>query len=198
MIPQVAVRHLEDHRDRQDAERLALGAAWKDHGLVFASSLGTPLEPRNVNRRWDELRDRAGLGWLRLHDLRHGCATFMQMDRVAPAASFSGIRECGSAAPQHTGLPEARRSSQVAGLIDLRCHHPVASEATMTHPVRLHWDDGMMHQEHDQEHQRGGMRLGPFSMLGYSAGLEQCSLPVSRRACRRGRSWMSSGTRRSE
>jgi integrase len=44
---------------------------------VFASSVGTPIEPRNVNRRWDELRERAGLDWLRLHDLRHGCATFM-------------------------------------------------------------------------------------------------------------------------
>jgi hypothetical protein len=44
---------------------------------VFASSIGTPIEPWNVNRRWDELRLRAGLGWLRLHDLRHGCATFM-------------------------------------------------------------------------------------------------------------------------
>jgi integrase len=45
--------------------------------LVFASSVGTPIEPRNVNRRWDELRVKAGLDWLRLHDLRHGCASFL-------------------------------------------------------------------------------------------------------------------------
>jgi integrase len=45
---------------------------------VFASSIGTPIGPRNVNRRWDELRQRAGLEELRLHDLRHGCATFAQ------------------------------------------------------------------------------------------------------------------------
>jgi hypothetical protein len=45
--------------------------------LVFASSIGTPVEPRNVNRRWDELRRRAGLNWLRLHDLRHGCARLL-------------------------------------------------------------------------------------------------------------------------
>ncbi len=77
IVPKMAVRQLNSHRARQEAERLSLGAAWRDHGLVFASSVGTPLEPRNVNRRWDELRDRAGLHWLRLHDLRHGCATFM-------------------------------------------------------------------------------------------------------------------------
>jgi integrase len=44
---------------------------------VFASSIGTPVEPRNVNRRCDELRRRPGLDWLRLHDLRHGCATLL-------------------------------------------------------------------------------------------------------------------------
>ena len=64
-------------RSGRQAERQALGEAWRDHGLVFASSIGTPVEPRNVNRRWDELRRRAGLDWLRLHDLRHGCATLL-------------------------------------------------------------------------------------------------------------------------
>ena len=77
MLPRLAVRHLQEHKKRQDAERQALGEAWRDHGLVFASSIGTPVEPRNVNRRWDELRRRAGLDWLRLHDLRHGCATLL-------------------------------------------------------------------------------------------------------------------------
>ena len=71
VLPRVAVRHLEEHKKRQDAERFALGDAWREHGLVFASSIGTPIEPRNVNRRWDELRRRAGLDGLRLHDLRH-------------------------------------------------------------------------------------------------------------------------------
>ena len=77
VLPRLAVRHLQEHKKRQDAERQALGEAWREHGLVFASSIGTPVEPRNVNRRWDELRRRAGLDWLRLHDLRHGCATLL-------------------------------------------------------------------------------------------------------------------------
>ena len=63
--PRSAVRHLQEHKKRQDTKRQALGEAWRDHGLVFASSIGTPVEPRNVNRRWDELRRRAGLDWLR-------------------------------------------------------------------------------------------------------------------------------------
>jgi integrase len=54
--------------------------------LVFASTIGTPIEPRNVNRRWDELRRKAGLEWLRLHDLRHGCATFLLAQGVPARA----------------------------------------------------------------------------------------------------------------
>jgi integrase len=84
--PKAPPWYLEEHKDRQDAERLELGDAWREHGLVFASSVGTPIEPQNVNRRWDELRSRAGLDWLRLHDLRHGCATFLLAQGVPARA----------------------------------------------------------------------------------------------------------------
>jgi integrase len=90
VLPYFAVRHLEEHKKRQDAERLALGDTWREHGLVFASSVGTPIEPRNVNRRWDELRQRAGLDGLRLHDLRHGCATFLFAQGV-PARAIMDV-----------------------------------------------------------------------------------------------------------
>ena len=44
---------------------------------MFASTIGTPMEPRNVNRRFAQIRSTAGLDWLRLHDLRHAFATFL-------------------------------------------------------------------------------------------------------------------------
>lgn len=62
---------------RQAEDRLLVGPAWEDHGLVFASHVGTPLEPRNVNRRFSTARAAAGLEWVRLHDLRHAFATFL-------------------------------------------------------------------------------------------------------------------------
>ena len=46
-------------------------------GRFLASSIGTPIEPRNVNRHWDDLRVKAGLDWLRPHacgtDVRRSC-----------------------------------------------------------------------------------------------------------------------------
>ena len=86
VLSKLAVRYLQEHKKRQDAERAARGDAWREHGLVFASTVGTPIEPGNVNRRWDELRSRAGLDRLRLHDLRHGCATFLLAQGVPARA----------------------------------------------------------------------------------------------------------------
>jgi integrase len=77
-VPRTAVAALMEHRHRQAEERDAAGWVWQDFGLVFPSSIGTPLEPRNLNRWFDELRRRADLPWLRLHDLRHAFATFMR------------------------------------------------------------------------------------------------------------------------
>lgn len=76
-LSKLATGALSRQKVRQAKERLAAGKDWHDHGLVFASTIGTPMEPRNVNRRFDELRSRAGLPWLRLHDLRHAFATFL-------------------------------------------------------------------------------------------------------------------------
>jgi integrase len=46
-------------------------------GLVFTTKNGTPLEPRNVNRAFETLCRRAGVRIIRLHDLRHSCATLL-------------------------------------------------------------------------------------------------------------------------
>src|ERR1700730_11611939 len=108
----LAVRKLRDHKTRHNGERLKLGPAWQEHCLVLAASVGTPMEPRNVNRRWDELRTRAGLNWLRLHDLRHGCATFMLAAGV-PARTIMellGHSEIGVTMNTYTHvLPELRQ-----------------------------------------------------------------------------------------
>jgi len=78
------MQRLKTHRARQAADRLRAGRRWHDLDLVFASTIGTPIEPRNVDRAWHTQRDRAGLPWLRLHDLRHACATFLLASGASP------------------------------------------------------------------------------------------------------------------
>ena len=72
-LPQKAVDALWSQRKRQlEEQQLRAGAKWQDHGLVFASSKGTPMDAQNiVNRYFKPLLRRAGLPDIRWHDLRH-------------------------------------------------------------------------------------------------------------------------------
>ena len=76
-LPQFAVTAFSQQKVRQANDRRLVGRAWEDGGLVFTTEIGTPLEPRNVNRRFYAARSAAGLEWVRLHDLRHAFATFL-------------------------------------------------------------------------------------------------------------------------
>lgn len=60
------------------------GGRWHDRGFVFTSGKGTPLEPRNVTRQFKELLAAAKLPNIRLHDLRHSCATLLLAQGVNP------------------------------------------------------------------------------------------------------------------
>jgi integrase len=76
-LPAGLVDVLRGHRALQRTERAAAGDRWQDHGLLFTTKIGTPIEPRNINRHFDQLCERAGVRRLRVHDLRHSCATLL-------------------------------------------------------------------------------------------------------------------------
>lgn len=78
------VRLLNAHRKRQLEARLLAGSAWHDMGLVFASALGTPLEPGTIRRTWKRVLGRANVGHVRWHDLRHAHATLLLASGVHP------------------------------------------------------------------------------------------------------------------
>ncbi len=76
-LPRTTVETLRAHLTSQAEERLAAAEAWHERGLVFTTEIGTPLEPRNVLRRFDQLAQRAGLTGVHLHTLRHSAASFL-------------------------------------------------------------------------------------------------------------------------
>jgi integrase len=82
-LPHAAVQALKEHRKRQAEDRLAAGALWHDHGLVFASAIGTPLDAANVRREFRKITEAAGLGTgLAPRDLRHTFVSLMSADGV--------------------------------------------------------------------------------------------------------------------
>lgn len=75
---------LLDHQERQRRERERVAEIWQDHGLVFPSEVGTPMEPRNLNRHFAALREKAGCPDVRLHDLRHTVVSLLMGLGVPP------------------------------------------------------------------------------------------------------------------
>lgn len=67
---------------RQLEDRLRAGARWQENGLVFCSTVGTPMSPRNLLRDFKELLRTANLPDIRFHDLRHSCASLLAANGV--------------------------------------------------------------------------------------------------------------------
>ncbi len=82
-LPGVCIRALKTHRARQQREQ-ADAAVWADSGLVFTSTVGTPIEPDNLRRSWHTLREKIGHPETRFHDLRHSCVTLLLDIGVPP------------------------------------------------------------------------------------------------------------------
>jgi integrase len=71
-LPRRCAEALREQRVRQAEDRLAAGPLRQDHGLVFASTVGTPLDDHNVRRQFRVITEAAGLGRSRVpRELRH-------------------------------------------------------------------------------------------------------------------------------
>ena len=68
---------LQRQYHQQQLARAVAGSRWKDNDLIFTSSIGTPLNQRNVSREFHEILKAAGLPSIRFHDLRHTAASLM-------------------------------------------------------------------------------------------------------------------------
>ena len=61
-LPTAAMRTLQAHKQRQAQERADAGPLWKEQGLVFTTSVGTPLESHNLRRDFRKVARAAGIG----------------------------------------------------------------------------------------------------------------------------------------
>jgi len=97
-LPQMAVDALLAHKERQAEERLAAGAQWSDHDLVFSARTGAPLDAANVRREFRAICKAAGIGarWTP-RELRHSFVSLMSssgvpVEEIARLAGHSSSR----------------------------------------------------------------------------------------------------------
>jgi len=65
--------------------RFAAGTKWVESDLVFTSSIATALNERNVRREFEAILTKANLPPMRIHDLRHTCASLCWRKGSIPA-----------------------------------------------------------------------------------------------------------------
>lgn len=75
---------LKEHRRAQLEDRLALGEAYTDQGLVLCRPDGLPIHPDALTKAFIKAVKSSGLPRIRLHDLRHTHATLALQANINP------------------------------------------------------------------------------------------------------------------
>ena len=77
VLPEETISILREQRARQQKMKELAGSEWVDQDFVFTTPYGTPLDARNVFRRFKKALSDLGLPSIRFHDLRHTAGTLM-------------------------------------------------------------------------------------------------------------------------
>ncbi len=92
-LPARCTDALRQHQNTQARERAAAGERWQEHGLVFASSMGTPMDPSHVRRDFrNAIKDAAGIDpkdWTP-RELRHSFVSLLS-DNGVPLEEISRL-----------------------------------------------------------------------------------------------------------
>ncbi|WP_086770574.1 tyrosine-type recombinase/integrase [Streptomyces bobili] len=70
----------------------AAGELWSNSDFIFTTRYGTPIEPRNFNRRFVDRSTRARVRQIRLHDTRHTCGSLLAALDVHPRVAMQILR----------------------------------------------------------------------------------------------------------
>ncbi|MCK9899095.1 hypothetical protein CC117_02660 [Parafrankia colletiae] len=128
----MVVTVLREHRRRQEKAREEADE-WADPGLVFTTATGNRIDPRNVNRWWDKVCERAEIPRTRVHDLRHTAASLLfsaGVDLNEIRALLRHTRLATTADIYVDILDEVRRST-ARSMDDIltRLHRPSATDS---------------------------------------------------------------------
>lgn len=88
LMPKKIFELLSLYKEEQETNKQLLKDNWKDSPYVFKSSLGGFMNPEWLSRNWKRFLDKYQIRKLRLHDLRHTCATYL-ISKGIPIATVS-------------------------------------------------------------------------------------------------------------
>lgn len=84
-LPSFVAAALAQRLDEQRSERLEAGRQWRNElGLVFTNRVGAPLDDSRIRQRFREHLAGHDFDQMRIHDLRHLCASLLLAEGVQP------------------------------------------------------------------------------------------------------------------
>jgi site-specific recombinase XerD len=101
-----------------EEDRSLAGALSQDHGLVFASAIGTPLDRHNVRREFRKITQTAGLGtdWVP-REMRHTFVSLLSSNGTALEDIADQVGHRGTTTTETVYrkviVPELRRGAEV-------------------------------------------------------------------------------------
>lgn len=143
-------RALNGHRRRQNEERLKLGEDYQNNQLVFATTLGTPLQIRNLTLRHFRLILKAAKLNTRMHlyCLRHSYATLSLLAGIDPKVvsgslghtrvSFTQDYLSTSASSHESGCCREGRSGVIQLSLIWRCLVLIARSTVLCNELDTH------------------------------------------------------------
>lgn len=91
-FPAIAATALRLRLERRERDKHAAGEAWQEFGLMFTTTYGTPIDPRNFNRSWDARIVKAGVPKITVHDGRRTCGSLLADLDVHPRVAMAILR----------------------------------------------------------------------------------------------------------
>jgi integrase len=76
-LPKECFELLQNYKILQEERKQILGSLWKDNQHVFRMVTGECMKPDWLSHNWNKFIDKNNLRHIRLHDLRHTCATYL-------------------------------------------------------------------------------------------------------------------------
>lgn len=113
-LPDVCIEALRRRREAQTVAARLAGEVWHDSGLVFTTSLGTPVDPRNFHRYFKERSAAAGVPEIPVHSTRRTCASLLVEFDVHPRVTMQILRHSQIAVTMNIYAQVAPASTRAA------------------------------------------------------------------------------------
>ena len=87
-LPDVCFSLLKELKSKQEIMKDMFKGSWKETDFVFKDEFGNYYNPSRLSRNWSSFMKKHNLKHIRLHDLRHTCATYL-LSHNTPIATVS-------------------------------------------------------------------------------------------------------------